>query len=95
MSGLIFAPDMSRRINHGAGKWMDGLSDIEWPSGLYVGCLVWLIITVFLVAVWTAGFVGCIAWWAFLQFHVWLFQIAVLIVAMPFAIIYAIYQHGR
>jgi hypothetical protein len=95
MSGLIFAPDMSRRINHSAGKWMDGLSDIEWDNAPYIGCLGYLIITAFLIAIWIAGFVICIAWWAFLQFHVWLFQIAVLIVAIPFVIIYAIYQHGR
>jgi hypothetical protein len=74
---------------------MDGLSDISWPQGLYVGCLGYLIITAFMIAIWLAGFAICIAWWAFLQFHVWGFQIAVIIVALPFAVIYAIYQHGR
>jgi membrane protein implicated in regulation of membrane protease activity len=74
---------------------MDGLSDIEWPRGLYVGCLGYLIITAFLIAVWVAGFVICIAWWAFLQFHVWGLQILVLIVAAPFAVIYALQRQKR
>jgi hypothetical protein len=90
--GLIFAPDLSRRINYTMGRWFDGLGDISWPQGLYVGCLGYLIITAFMIAIWIAGFVAGIAIWAFLMFHVWAFQIAVIIVAMPFAVAYALYQ---